>query len=85
MGQAKEHYRARPMAADETFEAGGPAIAGFLAVTAGTITVTDANGDVLVNAAPLTAGAFTRIPLLFNTSAGGVVALGGGASGTLFV
>lgn len=84
MGQSKEHYNAKPMAANSSRDC-GPAIAGFLCTVAGTLTVTDADGTVLVNALPITAnGLFIRLPLLFNTSAGGRVTLAGGAAGTLF-
>ncbi len=84
MGQAKEHYAAHPMAANASRPCGAT-IAGFLCTVAGTLTVTDADGTVLVNALPITAnGLFIRIPLLTNTSAGCTVTLGGGAAGTLF-
>jgi hypothetical protein len=79
----KEYYGAKPMGANATQNT-GVAIAGFLATVSGTLTVTDADGTVLVNAVPVTAGTYTRIPLLFNTSAGGKVTLAGGAAGTLF-
>jgi hypothetical protein len=84
MGQLKEHYNAKPMAANTSLKI-GVTLAGFLANTAGTITVTDADGTVLVDAYPCTAGqGFIRIPVLSNTSAGMTVTLAGGASGTLF-
>lgn len=84
MGQVKEHYNPKPMAANSSVEC-GVSIAGFLCTVAGTLTVTDADGTVLVNALPITAnGLFIRIPLLFKTSAGGRVSLAGGAAGTLF-
>lgn len=80
----KEHYNATPLAANASKPC-GVSIAGFLAATAGTLTVTDADNTVLVNAFPITpAMGFVRIPLLSNTSAGMTVSLAGGASGTLF-
>lgn len=80
----KEHYSAHPMAANSS-RTSGPAMAGFLATVAGTLTVTDADGTVLVNAFPITpAMGFVRIPVLANTSAGLTVSLAGGAAGTLF-
>lgn len=79
----KEHYSAKPMAANTTLVV-GTHIEGFLVAIAGTLTVTDADGTVLVNALPVALGPFIRIPLLFNTGAGGKVTLGGGAAGTLF-
>jgi hypothetical protein len=80
----KEHYTAKPMGANASQKC-GVSLAGFLAVTAGTLTVTDADGTVLVNALPVavTSG-FVRIPLLANTNQGLTVSLAGGASGTLF-
>lgn len=84
MGQSKEHYAAHPMAANSSRPC-GVTIAGFLCTVAGTLTVTDADGTVLLNALPITAnGLFIRIPLLSNTSAGLTVTLAGGAAGTLF-
>lgn len=80
----KEHYNVKPMAANSA-QLCGPSIAGFLATVAGTLTVTDADGTVLVNAFPITpAMGFVRIPLLARTTAGCTVQLAGGAAGTLF-
>jgi hypothetical protein len=81
--QIKEHYNAKPMAANATAKC-GVSIAGFLCTVSGTLTVTDGDGTVLVNTLPVTAGTWTRIPLLANTSAGLSVTLAGGAAGTLF-
>jgi hypothetical protein len=84
--QVKEFYRAQPIAANGTFKANGAHIAGFLCTVAGTITITDADATVLVNALPVApAVPWTRIPLYFNTAAGGTVTLAGGAAGTLFL
>jgi len=83
MAQIKEHYTPKPMAANTSLKV-GVSIAGFLCTATGTLTVTDANGTVLVSAVPVTAGAFTRIPLFFQTGAGGTVSLAGNAAGTLF-
>lgn len=83
MGQVKEHYNAKPMAANAS-QLCGASIAGFLPVTAGTLTVTDADGTVLVAAVPVSAGVYVKIPLLARTSSGCTVSLAGGASGTLF-
>lgn len=80
---SKEHYNAKPIAANGAQKVGNH-IAGFLCTVAGTLTITDADGTVLVNALPVTPGPFIRIPLFFRTSAGGDVQLGGGAAGTLF-
>lgn len=83
MGQSKEHYNPKPMAANSTVEC-GVSVGGFLCTVAGTLTVTDADGTVLVNALPVAVGPFIRIPLLFKSTAGGRVTLAGGAAGTLF-
>lgn len=83
MAQIKEHYTPKPIAANATVNV-GPSMAGFLCTVSGTLTVTDADGTALVSALPVTAGNFTRIPLLFNTTAGGTVTLASGAAGTLF-
>lgn len=82
--QVKEHYHGVPLGANAQ-RVCGVAIAGFLPLTAGTITITDADGTVLVNAYPVVAGGpFLWLPLLARTSAGLTVSLAGGASGTLF-
>jgi hypothetical protein len=78
----KERYTANPMGVNATFTITGSQLGGFLAVTAGTITVTDADGTVEVNAFPCAAGQYVPLPLLLNTI-GGTVTLAGGASGTL--
>lgn len=83
MGQSKEHYAAKPMAANSSLKC-GVTLAGFLCVATGALTVTDADGTVLVNAMPVTQGTWTRIPLLANTSAGVTVTLSLNAAGTLF-
>ena len=78
-----EHYNPTPMGANTSRNCGA-SIAGFLPSVGGTLTVTDADGTVLVNAVPVVTGQFVRIPLLFRSTSGGVVSLGGGAAGTLF-
>jgi len=84
MAQLKEHYQGKYMPADSTLKI-GVSMAGFLITTAGTITVTDDDGEVIVNAHPVTtAQGFIRIPLFSKTSAGMTVTLAGGASGTIF-
>ena len=83
MGQSKEHYAAHPMAANAS-RVCGVTISGFIAAVAGTLTVTDADGTVLLDAVPVATGVFLRIPLLARTTAGCTVTLAGGAKGTLF-
>lgn len=59
------------------------AIAGFLAVTAGTVTVTKSDGTVVVNAVPVTAGVYTPMP--FHVGPRFTIMTAGGASGTAAV
>jgi hypothetical protein len=82
---SREHYRTQPLTANAVYRVGGAHIAGFLPTVSGTLTITDMDGTVLVDTLPVTAGTWVRIPLLFETSAGGTVTLGGGAAGTLFL
>jgi hypothetical protein len=55
----------------------------FYAITAGTITITRADGTVLLNAFPVAAGAI--VPLFMYVGAGATFTTAGGASGTLTV
>jgi hypothetical protein len=81
--QIQEHYNGKPIGVNGTLKCGA-GIAGFLPTVSGTLTATDADGTVLVNAVPVTAGVYVKIPLGFHTSSGGSVTLAGGAAGTLF-
>jgi hypothetical protein len=85
----RERFNPVPMAANASYTIRGQNMGGFLAKTAGTITVTAPNalgtGTVtLVDAVPLTAGIYTPIPMMFPSS-NATVTLAGGASGTLMV
>jgi hypothetical protein len=71
------------MAANEAYRLYGQYVAGFLAVTSGTLTIIDASGLIVVNAVPVTAGSFTPLPFMFQGAEGAIVQLAGGASGTL--
>jgi len=84
MGIVRQYYRPQPMAADSSYLAASIHVAGFLAKTAGNITVTDADGTVHVDALPVAIG-FNSIPIMLNTSAGCTVQLAGGAAGTLLL
>jgi hypothetical protein len=82
----RERFRPQVMAANAAFKICGPNIGGFLAKTAGTITVTDdVTGGVIVDTLPVTAGVFTPLPFVFTSSEGATVQLAGGASGTLAI
>ncbi len=84
MATVKELYSPNPMVVNAALIVNGNNIGGFLAVTSGTLTITEQQGAVLVNALPVTAGFYVPIPMLFREAGGGTVQLAGGASGTLF-
>lgn len=86
----RERFSPRPMGVDATAAITGPYLGGFLAKTAGTITIvskdpTGLSDVTLVDAVPVTAGVFTPIPIVVPTNNGFTVTLAGGASGTLMV
>jgi len=85
MTKVRETYRPVPMAADSSYRLTATRVAAFVAKTSGTLTVTDADGTVLFDAIPVTAGLDLPLMAHFNTSMGGTIALAGGASGTLLV
>ena len=78
-----EYFNPRPMTANSSQKVGSR-IGGFLATVAGTLTVTDFNGAVILNALPVAVG-FNRIPMMLQYPADNVVQLAGGAAGTLLV
>lgn len=85
----RQTFNPVPMGVDASYDVSGSHVAGFLPATAGTLTITGKAADGLgavtfVNAVPVSAGIYVEIPLQFPVP-GGVVTLGGGASGTLFV
>ena len=79
----KEKYAPKAMAADTSIVIDGVQLGGFIATTAGTITIVD-NGVTYLNAQPLTAGQYLPLPMGFDTP-GITVTLAGGASGCLLV
>jgi hypothetical protein len=88
MSHITERYRPVPLGVNASYTVRSQALGFFLAKTAGTITVTNYDGTVLVDAVGVTAGVYLPIPILLMTpknAAGGTVTLGGGASGTLGV
>ena len=82
--RVEEYHRPQAMAAGTSYKIGGIHMAGFLCTVGGTVNITDADGTVLVSALVLVAGGYTPIPLLFNTSQGGTIALTT-AAGTVFI
>lgn len=85
MAQVKEYYNARALGANVTSKLTGGHMAGFLAVTSGTLTLVDGGGNTVVNAVAVTAGVYLPIPAMFTPGDQAAVTLAGGASGTLFV
>ncbi len=81
----KEAYTPYPVAADGTVVVNGPQMGGFLCVTGGTVTVTNDDAVVLVNALPVTAGVYYPMPIRFGGHGGGKLVCAGGASGTVLV
>ncbi len=80
-----ERYRMTPLGVNAAFSTDAIQLGGFLAVTAGTITVVDKAGVTVIAAAPVTAGVYTPIPGLLGVNGiKAVITLAGGASGTLF-
>ena len=83
MSAIQEKYHGSVVGVNTTVTITGGAIGGFLPSISGTLTITRTNGEVIVNALPVTAGTWVRIPLI--THAGATVTTAGGAAGTLFV
>lgn len=80
----KERYTATLVPVNGTVALTGTSIGGFLAKTAGTVTVTNASGAVVVDAHPVSAGLYYPMPFLLGSPApGGTFTCAGGASGTL--
>jgi hypothetical protein len=89
MTNVRERYNPVPIAANGNYVVKGTHIAGFLPTVGGTLSVTGVASDgvtavTFVNAVPVTAGIYIKLPCEF-TVAGTVVQLAGGAAGTLFV
>jgi hypothetical protein len=77
----QEAYLGQPIGVNGSFSPGS-FIAGFLAVTSGTLTLRDNQGVIEINAVPVTAGVYTPMPFMTG-GPGSSVELAGGASGTL--
>lgn len=83
MTHIRECYKPTPVGVNGSLQIRGPVLAGVLVATAGTVSVTDADGSTLVASMPLYEGGFLRIPIFFNTNMGGTITFAGGASGTV--
>ena len=85
MSKFQEAYVPANIGVNGTFSPGS-FIAGFLAKTTGTLTVTNSQGTVFLDAIPVTAGVYTPMPFLTGgpgPAGNPTVTLAGGASGTL--
>lgn len=85
----RERFNPVPIGVNGSYTVKGLNIAGFLPTVAGTLTVTGLASDgttavTFVNAVPVSAGVYVKLPCEF-TVPGTVVSLAGGAAGTLFV
>lgn len=81
----KEVYSPYPIAANSVFNASESQLnqlGGFIATTAGTITIAS-QGITLLNAQPVAAGQYLPLPMWLPGQGGVTVTLAGGASGTL--
>lgn len=78
----QELYHPEAVAANSTTIVQGQGLGGFIAVTAGTITVTNRAGVIVLNAFPVSAGAVYGLALFLGINSY-TVTLAGGASGTL--
>jgi hypothetical protein len=82
MADVQERYTPIVVGVDSTITLHANNIGGFLAKTAGTVTVTAPDGTVIVNAVPVAAGGYTPLPFYLGRS-GGTFTTAGGASGTV--
>lgn len=71
--------------ATHRFPQGAQNIGGFLAITAGTVTVVDMAGVTIINAFPVSAGVYYPMPFSLGNGSSGTFTTAGGASGTLGV
>ena len=79
----QEQYTPQPMAANTSFTTGSQRVGGFICTVSGSLTITTPSGTI-VNALPVTAGAYFPLPVFLGTS-GATVTLSGGAAGTLLI
>lgn len=81
----EERYRPSVIGVNATIKipAGIQGIAGFLCITAGTVTVVNHKGVTIVNALPVTAGVYHPIPFFLDNGEAATVTTAGGASGTV--
>lgn len=86
MSAVQERYRPLVVGVDTSVKITGNSVGGFLAKTAGTITVVDHGGVTIVNAVAVAAGNYVPLPFFLGEPTGAAtVTTAGGASGTLGV
>lgn len=78
----KETYRATAVGVNSTTRFTAEAVGGFLALTTGTLSISDNAGNAIVAAVPVTAGLYTPMPFFVSYN-GGSITTAGGASGYL--
>jgi len=78
----KERYTPITVAANTTVPFTSSEIGGFLCIAAGTLTITRADGTVVVNALPVSAGVYYPLPFYIGLN-GGSVTTASSASGVL--
>ena len=87
-GNFRERFSPRPIGVNGSYVVQGTHIGGFLCTVAGTLSISaaDATGAAVtyVNALPVAAGQYVKIPMEV-TAAPITVTLAGGAAGTLFI
>lgn len=86
-GYVQERYKPVIVGVNATVQFGGSGLGGFIAITAGTITIGALANNVyttIVNALPVLAGVYYPLPFYISHLGGQIVAAGG-ASGVLGV
>lgn len=86
MSIIKERYSPLVVDANSTIDVTGDMTGGFLAVTAGTITLVNHEASTVLSAFPVIAGQYVPMPIyLGSPSSRATFTTAGGASGTLLV
>ena len=83
MANVQERYTPEIVGVDTTIVLTSNSIGGFLAKTAGTITVVDQQGVTIVTAFPVAAGTYYPLPFYLGSGVNATFTTAGGASGTL--
>lgn len=82
----QERYTPVPVGANASVNIYSQQIGGFLAITAGTITIVDTAGTTVLNAFPVAAGQYVPLHMYIRNQRNfGTFTTAGGASGTVLV